>query len=678
MAKVMQPSTLFKYAAAATLLTSTPQLPANLPEKFHITPSAESRDYVENKKQFQLHTLLTEQRHPHTWNLSQEVEHSTFAAVRSLLSVDRDITTTFEKLQGNLKPLQEVAESIESAILDGRRIYIYGCGSTGRLAKQIESTFWRPFWKKMQTHPKWNEIKTHFTNIENRLTGEITGGDRALISSLPAFEDLPLIGKLQLEDHGIKKGDVVISVTEGGETSSVIGTIEAAAALYEENEAQKNLFFVYNNPNDKLIPFTRTRNVLENPAIRKICLATGPQAISGSTRMQATTSEMFVLGVILEQAIHNVLSNYLSSQDLDEIGFAKNTTLASRLASFAPIQEGVYEAAEQISRLTDAEAETYKNSRFSTYFANQGIISGFIDATERSPTFRLLPLDTVHEQQRKAWYQVWTPAQNGQEAWNNILGRPFKGLERDDYLSAFEQLIEDSYLKATALTSLERAGTSEQDLYDLSFSPDNVNKRAPRDGDLGVLILLPEEVENLSKEESTFHAFITLCRENKAKVGAFVASKKARDFFPQGAIVVEIPVDYTYDPLQVRQQVALKMALNAHSTAVMAKIGRVEGNTMINVQPSNLKLIGRATYLIMSHINDHLPQSKHVNYEEVNALLFDAISYCKTTPKEGQTAECSLVIIRALEALKNDRIISWKDSEALLEEYGLPGYLHAL
>jgi len=52
------------------------------------------------------------------------------------------------------------------------------------------------------------------------------------------------------------------------------------------------------------------------------------------------------------------------------------------------------------------------------------------------------------------------------------------------------------------------------------------------------------------------------------------------------------------DPLNIRHSICLKMIMNAHSTAVMAKIGRVVGNTMTNVRAGNLKLIGRATYLI--------------------------------------------------------------------------------
>jgi uncharacterized phosphosugar-binding protein len=40
--------------------------------------------------------------------------------------------------------LNQAATAIQEAIVTkGRKIYIYGCGSTGRLAKQIESETWK-------------------------------------------------------------------------------------------------------------------------------------------------------------------------------------------------------------------------------------------------------------------------------------------------------------------------------------------------------------------------------------------------------------------------------------------------------------------------------------------------------------------------------------------------------
>ena len=41
-----------------------------------------------------------------------------------------------------------------------------------------------------------------------------------------------------MENNGIKKGDVVFAVTEGGETSSVIGTILAAAEMYGDEKPE--------------------------------------------------------------------------------------------------------------------------------------------------------------------------------------------------------------------------------------------------------------------------------------------------------------------------------------------------------------------------------------------------------------------------------------------------------
>jgi N-acetylmuramic acid 6-phosphate etherase len=49
---------------------------------------------------------------------------------------------------------------------------------------------------------------------------------------------------------------------------------------------------------------------------------------------------------------------------------------------------------------------------------------------------------------------------------------------------------------------------------------------------------------------------------------------------------------------------AQKLILNMMSTSVMIKIGRVEGNRMVNMQLSNEKLIQRGIEMIQLEIND--------------------------------------------------------------------------
>jgi N-acetylmuramic acid 6-phosphate etherase len=71
--------------------------------------------------------------------------------------------------------------------------------------------------------------------------------------------------------------------------------------------------------------------------------------------------------------------------------------------------------------------------------------------------------------------------------------------------------------------------------------------------------------------------------------------------------VIQVPLQslsQQKDPMNIRSEIALKMLMNAHSTAVMTKMGRVVGNTMSNVRAGNLKLIGRATYLTKMHVDD--------------------------------------------------------------------------
>jgi len=130
-----------------------------------IKPSSQSIDYINNKKQFHLFTLLTEQRHPKTWNLSSVVQENTEEGLKMLLSADDDITARIEELLKDLQPLENAVDAIYRAVNGGKKIYFYGCGATGRLAKQMESTFWRPFWRKIKGSEHWPRLKDKFPQI---------------------------------------------------------------------------------------------------------------------------------------------------------------------------------------------------------------------------------------------------------------------------------------------------------------------------------------------------------------------------------------------------------------------------------------------------------------------------------------------------------------------------------
>ncbi|MCL6630870.1 MAG: hypothetical protein K6U00_14850, partial [Armatimonadetes bacterium] len=77
------------------------------------------------------------------------------------------------------------------------------------------------------------------------------------------------------------------------------------------------------------------------------------------------------------------------------------------------------------------------------------------------------------------------------------------------------------------------------------------------------------------------------------------------------------------------RHVAGKLLLNALSTSVMVRLGRVRGNCMTAVVPSNLKLTDRATRYIQTLTG--------LSYEESCRALFDAIDYVAPRMAAGKT-----------------------------------------
>jgi N-acetylmuramic acid 6-phosphate etherase len=343
-----------------------------------------------------------------------------------------------------------------------------------------------------------------------------------------------------------------------------------------------------------------------------------------------------------------------------------------------------------IAALTTLESETYGRGRYSTYIAGRSLITVFIDSTERSPTFRLFPLDTTAEPHRKCWIQVWTPAADLQEAWRSFLGRPFRGLSPEFYRKPFEEEIEDPFLRTAALDSLKKAGDDQQFLYDFSFADGRSRDQGLQKDDLGVMILTGEESRAADDSLSPFREFADLCLKNGARLAVIeVAEKPAAalsDLIPGvSGPYVPLAISDVDDPFGLNQQIGLKMLLNAHSTAVMTRLGRVIGNTMTNVSPSNLKLIGRATYLIQSHVNDVLTRPdwvkrygrrEPITYGEANVVLFEAIGFMKDGKETvAQTAEVALSIIRILESLRQNRGLTNGEALEIVREVGLDRYL---
>jgi hypothetical protein len=117
---------------------------------------------------------------------------------------------------------------------------------------------------------------------------------------------------------------------------------------------------------------------------------------------------------------------------------------------------------------------------------------------------------------------------------------------------------------------------------------------------------------------------------------------------PSASVSVFVPVPPTDLLLDGVTRVAVKLVMNALSTCTMVRLGRVMGNYMIWVVPSNLKLMDRATR--------YIERLTGLAYEPANRLLFEVIEYVEPRMKSDRAYPpvVGLAVLRAREGLSNE------------------------
>src|SRR5262249_9670254 len=226
------------------------------------TSNQRSQDFLKIADQFKLGALVTESSHPVTANLSETARQDTAAGLKLLFEVDDDVVKKCREFV-ECGRARQIADAVLKSLKNGGKLFFTGCGSTGRLSIQLVS-IWRDYWQQQKS-----------SDWENRAFPVMAGGDFALIKAVEGFEDFTAFGKKQIGDLGVCSKDVVFAITEGGETSFVIGT------AWKGVEVGAKVYFVYNNPDEVLCRLVkRSREVIEDSRIEKINLTTGPMAIT--------------------------------------------------------------------------------------------------------------------------------------------------------------------------------------------------------------------------------------------------------------------------------------------------------------------------------------------------------------------------------------------------------------
>lgn len=556
-----------------------------------------AQQFLNQEKAFRLGALLTEASHPKTQQLSQTAQQDLPAAIRMLQSVDAEIPPAAHNVFQQ-ESFKHLVKAFLTALESGRKIYFTGCGATGRLSILLEAA-WRNFWQGFkQTTPKQD---TKNFDREDCVFSVMAGGDYALIKSVEGFEDFTNFGRYQIQQAGVNRDDVVVAVTEGGETSFVIGT------AWQGLESGAQVFFVYNNPTDLLCKHVqRSREIIKEPRIVKIDLTTGPMAITGSTRMQATTIELLVIAAALETALLQFLQNRLSFARWEQLKFCLRPAQEYHQLFQQLLDELTTDTSiKTLARLTQFEETIYRNSGLVTYLTDAFLLDVLTDTTERSPTFMLPPFRKNDDNiSPRPWAFVKDPFRPTPVAWSNLLRRPPRGL-------TWKQ---DVYKKLGAPGALQQQPPQldNEEIYKFQIGSEPDPTRTDTPDSALVIISVGEDTSKLIQvgREKFLTGF------NKT---ALVTIGPDTTLSFDGELF-SFPCDLPASPLRLWHHLAVKLILNTISTATMVLMDRVIGNTMVWLSPSNKKLIDRGTRLIALHAGCSYEQAcimLHKTLEEV-------------------------------------------------------------
>jgi N-acetylmuramic acid 6-phosphate etherase len=206
-----------------------------------------------------LKPLKTEQRNPRTRGLDRK---STLEILCALNSEDARVASA---VHGELPKIARAVEAIVKSFRSAGRLFYIGAGTSGRLgildAAECPPTF--------GTSPK----KVHAI---------IAGGSRAVRGAVEGAEDSSNNGARDLAKAGMKRGDVVVGLAASGTTPYVIGAVQFAKKRGAVTVG------ITSNPRS---PLARIANIAIAPD-------TGPEAITGSTRLKAGTAQKMVLNLL--------------------------------------------------------------------------------------------------------------------------------------------------------------------------------------------------------------------------------------------------------------------------------------------------------------------------------------------------------------------------------------------
>lgn len=206
----------------------------------------------------------TEQRHP----LSTELDQlPTLEMLRLMNRLDATIPTVIAEV---LPQIAQTVDQITTTLAAGGRLFYQGAGTSGRLAV-LDAV----------------ELLPTFSVPAGLVVGLLAGGSAAMMRSVEGAEDNAELGRRDLVGQNFNAKDMLVGVAASGRTPYVLG------GLAHANELGALTAVVVCNPAS---PMAAAAGIA-------IEIVTGPEVLTGSTRLRAGTATKLVLNMLSTSAM---------------------------------------------------------------------------------------------------------------------------------------------------------------------------------------------------------------------------------------------------------------------------------------------------------------------------------------------------------------------------------------
>ena len=219
--------------------------------------------------------LITEQSNPRTAGIDRM---PTLEMLRVMNEENKRVAEAVEEALGQIAPL---VDHIAEKMRQGGRMFYVGAGTSGRLGA-VDAA----------------ECPPTFGVSPDRVIAVVAGGSSVMLHANEGIEDDRQAGGRDIRKYHINAHDTVIGISAAGGAQYVLGALEEAARAGAKTAS------ICANPDT---PMSRAADFA-------VFVNTGPEAVTGSTRLKAGSAQKMVLNLISTSVmikLGNVYGNYM-------------------------------------------------------------------------------------------------------------------------------------------------------------------------------------------------------------------------------------------------------------------------------------------------------------------------------------------------------------------------------